>query len=122
MQLLHKGAAGGRGCGLFSISFGQATHFERQGSTQTAKHGKLISYANLAQNRTDGEGGRRSRSNRVRLAGPGDHPKILLKFRNLQSQKSQELTEFYGKIIIGTRAAYWLALARWKMPSIPSTL
>lgn len=46
------------------------------------------------------------KSNRVRLVGPGDHPKILLKFRNLQSQKSRELTEFYGKIIIGTRAAY----------------
>lgn len=85
MQLLYRGRKG-RGRGLFSISFGQC-HPSGEVRTQAAKHGKLIPYANLAQTQTrahpDNQEPRTVNAMKARLAQT-DHPKMLLKFRNLQ--------------------------------------
>jgi len=104
MQLLQKGGGLGVAVAYLALALANAPHLEEH--TQAAKHGKLIPYANLAQTK-EATAKEPRRPVRVRK----DHPKMLLKFRNLQSQKSRELTEFYGKIIIGTRVAYWLAFA-----------
>jgi len=99
MQLLQKGGGLGVAVAYLALALANAPHLEEH--TQAAKHGKLIPYANLAQTK-EATAKEPRRPVRVRK----DHPKMLLKFRNLQSQKSRELTEFYGKIIIGTRVAY----------------